>query len=137
MPVEQSQRRVIRQLRCEQVRERLIVDGLTAGGVDHVVGDLKLDIQHDPETGPGRPFSSRKLVECLTVGAERFGWARRNSKPGTSYIGVVTAFSFQIFPRLLPQHPLLTLGYWLIEVRGSRWWTRPSCSGKPAKSTSS
>jgi xanthine dehydrogenase YagR molybdenum-binding subunit len=40
------------------------------------------DVQYDPEVGPSRPFSSRKLVECLTVGAERFGWAQRNSKPG-------------------------------------------------------
>ena len=40
------------------------------------------DVQHDPEAGPVRPFSSRKLVECLTVGAERFGWAKRNPKPG-------------------------------------------------------
>ena len=39
------------------------------------------DIQHDPEKGPSRPFSSRKLVECLTVGAERFGWSKRNPKP--------------------------------------------------------
>lgn len=40
------------------------------------------DIQYDPEEGPDRPFSSRKLVECLTVGAERFGWHKRNPKPG-------------------------------------------------------
>ncbi len=40
------------------------------------------DIQHDPEKGPERPYSSRKLVECLTVGAKRFGWAKRNPKPG-------------------------------------------------------
>lgn len=40
------------------------------------------DVQYDPEEGPDRPFSSRKLVECLTVGAERFGWDKRNPKPG-------------------------------------------------------
>ncbi|HEX8446900.1 MAG TPA: aldehyde oxidoreductase molybdenum-binding subunit PaoC [Sphingomonas sp.] len=40
------------------------------------------DIQHDPEAGPTRPFSSRKLVECLTIGADRFGWSKRNPKPG-------------------------------------------------------
>ncbi len=40
------------------------------------------DIQYDPEAGPGRPFSSRRLVECLTLGAERFGWALRNPRPG-------------------------------------------------------
>jgi xanthine dehydrogenase YagR molybdenum-binding subunit len=31
---------------------------------------------------PGRPFSERHLVECLRQGAERFGWSRRNARPG-------------------------------------------------------
>jgi xanthine dehydrogenase YagR molybdenum-binding subunit len=29
-----------------------------------------------------RPFSDRKLVECLRQGAARFGWDRRNLRPG-------------------------------------------------------
>lgn len=40
------------------------------------------DIQYDPAKGPSRPFSSRKLVECLRHGAERFGWNKRNPRPG-------------------------------------------------------
>ena len=40
------------------------------------------DIQYDPEKGPSRPFSSRKLIECLSEGARRFGWSKRNAKPG-------------------------------------------------------
>ena len=28
------------------------------------------------------PFSQRQLVECLRVGAERFGWSKRNPQPG-------------------------------------------------------
>lgn len=39
------------------------------------------DVQYDPEKGPGRPYSSRRLVEALTVGAERFGWKERR-RPG-------------------------------------------------------
>lgn len=39
------------------------------------------DIQYDPEKGPARPFSSRKLVECLREGAQKFGWSKRNAKP--------------------------------------------------------
>ncbi|MBC7779813.1 MAG: xanthine dehydrogenase family protein molybdopterin-binding subunit [Proteobacteria bacterium] len=39
------------------------------------------DVQYDPEKGLSRPFTSRKLVECLTVGAQRFGWDKRNRKP--------------------------------------------------------
>lgn len=40
------------------------------------------DVQYDPEKGPERPFSSRKLVECLQDGAQRFGWSKRKAKPG-------------------------------------------------------
>jgi xanthine dehydrogenase YagR molybdenum-binding subunit len=39
-------------------------------------------VQHDPSTGPSRPFSERKLVQCLRTGAERFGWSQRRAKPG-------------------------------------------------------
>ena len=68
-------------------------------GIDPVELRILNDIQHDPEKGPERPFSSRKLVECLKVGAERFGWAKRNPKPGQVRdgdwligMGVVAAF---------------------------------------------
>ncbi|KXU29333.1 xanthine dehydrogenase [Sphingobium sp. 22B] len=53
-----------------------------ACGVDPVELRIRNDVQYDPEAGPQRPFSSRKLVECLREGAERFGWNRRNPKPG-------------------------------------------------------
>ena len=35
----------------------------------------------DPEA-PGRPFSQRRLAECYRIGAERFGWSRRQARPG-------------------------------------------------------
>ncbi len=53
-----------------------------ACGVDPVELRIRNDVQFDPEAGPQRPFSSRKLVECLRAGADRFGWQRRNPKPG-------------------------------------------------------
>ncbi|HVE52917.1 MAG TPA: xanthine dehydrogenase family protein molybdopterin-binding subunit, partial [Ramlibacter sp.] len=31
---------------------------------------------------PRPPFSQRQLVECLRLGATRFGWAKRNAQPG-------------------------------------------------------
>ncbi len=31
---------------------------------------------------PRPPFSQRQLVQCFRVGAERFGWNKRNAKPG-------------------------------------------------------
>jgi xanthine dehydrogenase YagR molybdenum-binding subunit len=39
------------------------------------------DSPHDPERGPSRPYSGRKLIECLREGASRFGWARRSATP--------------------------------------------------------
>jgi xanthine dehydrogenase YagR molybdenum-binding subunit len=51
-------------------------------GVDPVELRILNDTQYDPEKGPGTPFSSRKLVECLRTGADKFGWAKRNPKPG-------------------------------------------------------
>jgi xanthine dehydrogenase YagR molybdenum-binding subunit len=42
---------------------------------------LKNYAETDPDTG--RPFSSKALKECYRVGAERFGWSKRNAKAGT------------------------------------------------------
>jgi xanthine dehydrogenase YagR molybdenum-binding subunit len=39
------------------------------------------DTQVDPEN-PSRPFSKRQLVQCLRIGAHRFGWNQRNPLPG-------------------------------------------------------
>ena len=39
------------------------------------------DTQVDPEN-PQRPFSQRQLVECMRLGAERFGWNARHPRPG-------------------------------------------------------
>ena len=39
------------------------------------------DTQVDPEN-PQRPFSQRQLVECMRIGAERFGWNARLPNPG-------------------------------------------------------
>ena len=40
------------------------------------------DTQVDPEQ-PSRSFSQRALIECMETGARRFGWNRRNAKPGS------------------------------------------------------
>ncbi|MEC3909658.1 aldehyde oxidoreductase molybdenum-binding subunit PaoC [Sphingobium sp. CR2-8] len=53
-----------------------------ACNVDPVELRIRNDVQYDPEAGPQRPFSSRKLVECLRAGADRFGWDKRQTKPG-------------------------------------------------------
>jgi xanthine dehydrogenase YagR molybdenum-binding subunit len=56
------------------------------------------DTQVDPEK-PERPYSQRNLIQCLRVGAQRFGWSKRNAAPGKTRegnwligIGVAAAF---------------------------------------------
>lgn len=68
-------------------------------GMDPVEFRIVNDTQVDPEK-PGRPFSQRKLVECLRQGAERFGWSRRNARPaqvrdGRWLVGMGVAAAFR------------------------------------------
>ncbi len=50
--------------------------------MDPIAFRVKNDTQVDPEK-PTRRFSQRQLVRCLTEGAERFGWSRRQAKPAS------------------------------------------------------
>src|SRR5258707_2378487 len=58
--------------------------------VDEMAEKLKLDpiefrIRNDTQVDPEKPeraFSHRPLVECLRIGAERFGWSKRSVQPG-------------------------------------------------------
>ena len=50
-------------------------------GMDPVELRLKNYAERDPTKG--KPFSSKKLRECYADGARRFGWKRRNPKPGS------------------------------------------------------
>ena len=50
-------------------------------GMDPVALRILNDTQVDPQN-PERAFSERHLVECLRVGSERFGWSKRNPRPG-------------------------------------------------------
>lgn len=48
-------------------------------GLDPI--ELRLRNHADVNPADGLPWSSKSLKECYKVGAERFGWAKRNSKP--------------------------------------------------------
>jgi xanthine dehydrogenase YagR molybdenum-binding subunit len=50
-------------------------------GMDPVEFRVLNDTQVDPEH-PERPFSQRQLIQCMRMGAERFGWRDRTPKPG-------------------------------------------------------
>ena len=54
--------------------------------IDPVQFRILNDTKVDPEK-PGRPFSQRRLIECLRTGAERFGWSARKPQPGTTRDG--------------------------------------------------
>ncbi|WP_455287617.1 aldehyde oxidoreductase molybdenum-binding subunit PaoC [Cupriavidus necator] len=67
-------------------------------GMDPIALRILNDTQVDPEK-PGRPFSQRRLADCLRIGAERFGWQARGAKPATRRdgqwlvgMGVASAF---------------------------------------------
>jgi xanthine dehydrogenase YagR molybdenum-binding subunit len=65
-----------------------------ACGVDPIDLRVRNDPDVDPETG--KPWSGRHLVECLRLGAERFGWASRDPSPaqqvaGDWYVGLGVA----------------------------------------------
>jgi xanthine dehydrogenase YagR molybdenum-binding subunit len=49
------------------------------------IDPVELRIRNEPDRDPERdvPWSTRNLVECLRTGAERFGWAGRDLRPGT------------------------------------------------------
>jgi len=55
-------------------------------GMDPVQFRIVNDTQVDPER-PQRPFSERRLVECLRTGADRFGWKNRNARPASARDG--------------------------------------------------
>jgi xanthine dehydrogenase YagR molybdenum-binding subunit len=50
-------------------------------GLDPIAFRSLNDTQVDPEH-PDRPFAQRQLVDCMRIGAERFGWDKRNKEPG-------------------------------------------------------
>lgn len=50
-------------------------------GLDPIELRLRNHTDQDPQTH--KPFSSKSLRECYRAGAERFGWARRDPRPGT------------------------------------------------------
>lgn len=50
-------------------------------GIDPV--DLRLRNEPEIDEGENRPFSSRSLRSCYEQGAARFGWSRRDPRPGS------------------------------------------------------
>ncbi|MFE3189482.1 xanthine dehydrogenase family protein molybdopterin-binding subunit [Nocardia sp. NPDC059240] len=53
------------------------------------IDPIELRSRNEPSADPatGRPFSTRRLIECCAVGAREFGWDRRNPEPGVTRDG--------------------------------------------------
>ncbi len=75
------------------------VPGLFAleSGMDELAIQLKVDpvqlrLMNEPtiDESNGLQFSSRHLKECLTTGAEKFGWSKRNPVVGSMKRGTLT-----------------------------------------------
>lgn len=67
--------------------------------LDPIEFRIRNDTQVDPEN-PQRRFSQRQLTECLRLGAKRFGWDKRRSKPaqvrdGRWLVGLGVAAAFR------------------------------------------
>ncbi|MGZ8304328.1 MAG: molybdopterin cofactor-binding domain-containing protein, partial [Telluria sp.] len=61
------------EIAMDEMAEKLKIDPVTF----RILNDTKVD----PEK-PDRPFSQRRLIDCLRTGAERFGWNARSAEPG-------------------------------------------------------
>jgi len=50
---------------------------------------IELRIRNEPDKHPesGQPYSARQLIECMQDGAAKFGWNKRNPKPGQTRDG--------------------------------------------------
>jgi xanthine dehydrogenase YagR molybdenum-binding subunit len=62
----------------------------TESAMNELADQLKMDpvrlrILNEPtiDEGLGIPFSSRHFLECLELGAEKFGWSKRNAEVGS------------------------------------------------------
>jgi xanthine dehydrogenase YagR molybdenum-binding subunit len=54
-------------------------------GMDPI--ELRLRNEPDVDQTTGKPFSTRRLTDCLRQGAATFGWNRRNPTPGATHDG--------------------------------------------------
>jgi xanthine dehydrogenase YagR molybdenum-binding subunit len=80
------------EIAMDEMAEKLGIDPIEFRNIndtqvvpDHPVKPVSQDPQsrdRQEKPNPHPPFSKRQLVECYRVGATRFGWNKRNSKPG-------------------------------------------------------
>jgi xanthine dehydrogenase YagR molybdenum-binding subunit len=80
------------EIAIDEVAEKLGMDPVAfriANDTQFVPDNPAKPASSDPQSKAGEekhnprpPFSQRQLVECLRLGAKRFGWEKRNAQPG-------------------------------------------------------
>lgn len=80
------------------------------------VDPIELRIRNEPEIDPesGKPWSSRRLVECLREGARRFGWNPDDREPGIRRDGrwlVGTGVASATYPHMVAPGSEVTVRY--------------------------
>jgi xanthine dehydrogenase YagR molybdenum-binding subunit len=92
------------------------------------IDPVELRIRNEPERDPERdvPWSSRNLVACLRTGAERFGWAGRDLRPGVREDGrwlIGTGVAAATYPARRRKAECRITGHgdgrWTVEIDGS------------------
>ena len=66
------------EIAMDELAEKLKMDPIAF----RILNDTKVD----PEK-PSRPFSQRRLIDCMRTGAVEFGWKDRSAQPGTKRDG--------------------------------------------------
>jgi xanthine dehydrogenase YagR molybdenum-binding subunit len=99
--------------------------------IDELAGRIGMDpvelrLRNEPDADPlsGKPFSSRHLAAAYRTGAERFGWASRDPRPGArrdgewlTGMGCATAtYPHNRFPGGAARITLFRNGHALVEV---------------------
>lgn len=71
---------------CQFAQEVALDELAYAMNVDPVELRQRNHAAANPQTG--KPFSSKNLLECYTRGADRFGWSRKDPRPGSMRDGL-------------------------------------------------
>lgn len=78
-------------MRAPGVFPGVVVHEMAMDELAHEAGIDPIELRrlNEPDVDPhtGLPFSERRLLECLDLGAERFGWSQRPTTPGSRIEG--------------------------------------------------
>lgn len=85
-------------------------------GMDPVAFRILNDTRRDPISG--KPYSARKLTECLEQGARRFGWDQRSGRPGSMRTGDGTLIGWGVAAGSYPCISAVALATARIDARG-------------------